>query len=69
MIETPCDFTGHLNVRYLILTDRHAIGAIYQDIGGLHQWITKKPIGGEVMATFAKLLHLVFIRWYTFQPG
>ena len=69
VVEASRDFAGQFDVRNLILADRYTIRAINENVGGLHQGIAKKAIGGEIVTAFTQFLHLIFVGWYAFQPG
>ncbi len=59
VIEAARDLARDLDVRHLILADRHVLRAVQQDVGRLQQRIAEKPVRGEILLRELRLLVLV----------
>ncbi len=66
MVEATRHFTGNLNVRDLISTNRHLAGAVNQNIGTLQQRITQKAVGCQI--AILELFLLILVGRYALQP-
>ena len=67
MIEAPRDLAHELEMRDLILTHRHHVGAIDQNVGALHDRIAKETKRGEIAV--GKLFLLVLVRRHALEPS
>jgi len=67
MIEAPNDLAGDLQMRRLILADRHQVCAIDSDVCCLQQRVAEEAVGVQV--AIGKLLLLLLEGRYPFQPG
>src|SRR5579862_5876724 len=59
MVEAPRNLAGQLDVRHLVLTDRHVSGAVDQYVGALQQGIAEERVSGKVFLPELILLILV----------
>ncbi len=67
VIEAPRDFARDLDMRDLVLADRHVRSLVQQDVGGLQQRVAEEAIGREVLVL--ELLLLILVRRHALQPA
>ena len=67
MVETARGLACQLDVRDLVLADRHVRRAIDEDVGALQQRIAEKAVGGEVL--LLELLELILVGRDALQPA
>ena len=67
MIEAAREFAHQLEVRYLILADRHHVGAIDQDVGALHHRVAEKAVSRQIPV--GELFLLVLVGRHALQPA
>jgi hypothetical protein len=65
IVEAARHFTRHLDVRRLVLADRHVGGLVNQDVGRLQQRVAEQAVGRR----FAVLLELVLVAGDALQPA
>ena len=59
VIEAARDLARDLDVRHLVLADRHVLRAVQQDVGRLQQRIAEEAVGAEIAVRELRLLILV----------
>ena len=67
MIEATRDFTSEFDMRHLIFSDRHRIRPIHQDVRGLQQGISEKPVRMQIAAS--ELVDLFLVGRHPFEPA
>ena len=67
VIEAARDLAGKFDVRNLVFADRHAIGAVDQDVRSLQQWIAEEAVGREIF--LGQLFLLVLVSRHPFEPA
>ncbi len=67
VVEAARDFARKLDMRHLILTHRHLVGAIDQDVGRLQQRIAEETIGRQILVL--QLLLLILVGRHPLQPA
>ena len=65
MVEAAHDLAAELEMRKLILADRHGISTHDRDVAKLHQRIAQKSVGGDLAA---QLFDLVLEGRHALQP-
>ena len=67
VVEAPRDLAGELDMRHLVLADRHLVGVVDEDVRALQQRVAEEPVGGQV--ALAQLLLLVLVARHALQPA
>ena len=67
IVEAARDLARDLDVRDLVLADRHVLGPVHQDVRALQQRIAEKAVGAEVLVL--ELLDLVLVGRHALEPG
>jgi hypothetical protein len=67
IVEPAGDFSCQFDMGELILTDRNAVGAVDDNIGGLQDRIAQESIGPKVF--LIELLLLFLVGWISLEPG
>jgi hypothetical protein len=67
MVEAARKLARKLDVRHLILTHRHLVGAIDQDVGRLQQRIAEETVGRQILVL--ELFLLVLVGRHALQPA
>ena len=67
VIEAAGDLAGDLDVRLVVLADRHQVGARQQDVGGLEHRVAQQPERDRLLVQQRGAGH-VLDAWQTRQP-
>ena len=56
MVEPNRGIAGDFNVLALVITDRHLVGVVQQDVCGLQCRVGEQPAADEVLLTLGRLV-------------
>ncbi|EXI74058.1 MAG: hypothetical protein AW07_02196 [Candidatus Accumulibacter sp. SK-11] len=67
MVEATRDLARELDVRHLILANRHLVGAVDQDVCRLQEGVAEEAIGRQILVL--ELLLLILVGRHPLQPA
>jgi len=67
MVEAARGLARQLDVRHLVLTDRHVRGTVHEYVRALQQRVTEEPVGGEIL--LFQLFLLVLVARHALEPA
>src|SRR5712692_8955616 len=66
IVEAPDDLASQLDVRSLVLANRHEVGLVHDDVGSLQDRLPEKSVVTDVF--FADVLALLFVSRHALEP-
>ncbi len=67
VVEAASQFAGEFDVWNLVLTDRHLVGAVDQDVGAHQQRIAEEAIGRQILV--GQLFLLILVGRHALKPA